>query len=111
MRATPADPVAQSSPWLITLQVEAGSGFIGNDLGDIAFIDRLAELAVAGAALQPGAAPVRERLMGHVGVDMHATHQPAGEAEAARGGIVVDLVLRRLRGVVGGDAVGVERTS
>ena len=78
----------------------------GFDLGDFAVIDRLAEAALRGPVLQPGAAPFRHRLVGHIGIDIHPRHQPAGKAEARRHGVVVDLVLRRLGGVEGMHEIG-----
>src|SRR5438045_9174808 len=76
---------------------------------DLAVIDRREKAAFGGAALEPGAAPARDRHMRDVAVDINTGHQPAAKTETAGGGIVMDLVLGIVRGVVGGDLIGGER--
>ena len=83
----------------------------GSNCGDVAVVDRLQKPALRGTALEPGAAPERYWQMRHVSVDIDAGHQSAAKTEAASHRIVMDLVLRRLGGVEGFDAVGAEGSS
>src|SRR5262249_49383911 len=74
--------------------------------GNVAVIDRFLKPAFGGAALEPGKAPMCDRLMRHIGVHINTGHQSAAEPEAAGHRIVVDLVFRRLCGVEGFGAIG-----
>src|SRR5207248_889294 len=71
-----------------------------------AVIDRFCKTALSAAVRQPVAAPARNRHVRHVGVDLDTGHEAAGEAELARHGIVVDLVLGCDGGVMGLHAIG-----
>src|SRR6516225_4295017 len=82
-----------------------------SNCGDVAIINRLLKTAFGGAALEPRTAPARDRLVRHIGVDVDTRHQSAAKAKAAGHRVVMDLVLRRLCGVEGFDAIGVERRS
>ena len=63
------------------------------DHGFRAVIDRQHEARLDRAAVQPVPAPVGDRRMAHVGIDVDARHQTAGEAEALGDRVVVHLVL------------------
>ncbi len=65
---------------------------VAGQFGDFAVIDRLDEAGLDQAALEEGAAPFFDREVHHIGHDVDAGHQPAGKSEAARHGVVVDLV-------------------
>src|SRR6202040_1573902 len=60
------------------------------------------------AVFEPGTAPALDRQMRHVGVDIDPGHQPTAKPEFFGDGVVVDLVLRDLGGVVGLDGIGGE---
>src|SRR5262249_16972335 len=76
------------------------------DCSDTAVVDGLQEAHLDATALQPGAPEVLNDGMAGVGVDLDAWHEAALEPQRAGHAVIVDLVLRRVRGVVGLDAVG-----
>src|SRR5882724_6558730 len=78
------------------------------DRRDVAVVDGFLKATLGGAALEPGASPARDRLMGHISVDIDAGHQTAAKAEAAGHRVVMDLVLGCLRSIEGLDPVGTE---
>ncbi len=92
----------------LDLDGEAAVGFRCGDRCGLAIVDGLQEAGLEAAVLEKLATPAGDGEMRHVGVDVDAGHQAAGEAEALRHGIVVDLVLRGVRRVVGDDGVGFE---
>src|SRR5437667_2133705 len=81
------------------------------DRRNVAVINWLLKPAFRGAALEPGAPPMCDRLMRHIGVDIDPGHQTASKAKAASHRVVVNLVLGCRRGVEGFDPVGAERGS
>jgi len=89
----------------VHLKLQAGGGLVRTDGGDASIVDGLEEAQLDAAALQPGAAPALRDGMARVGVDFNARHQATGKAQLAGHSVVVDLVLRRVRDVVGLDTV------